>query len=162
MADIGRARRATALLALTLVAGAAGLSACGGEERSPQAYCGAFYSRAAPMRQVWVDQTNDRNANPLTGLIVVLSAPGQLETVFDGMVDHAPDDIKPETVQARDAFKQTEDNMGKSATDPIGGFASALATSLSSAGSFNKVDAYLNANCPVSSPLAQKYIRAAR
>ena len=162
MADIGRVRGATALLAVALVAGAAALSACGGDERSRQAYCSAFYSRAAPMRQAWVDQNNAGDANPLTSIITVLAAPGQLETVFDGMVDHAPDDIKPETVQVRDAFKQTADNMGESATDPIGGLASAFATSISSAGSFQKVDTYLSSHCPVSSPLAQKYIRAAR
>lgn len=153
-----RRRAAGPLSALTVVLCGLGLTACGGSERSPEAYCRAFYTKAAPLRQGYVDAGKTANADPLTAIVKLLSAPGDFESLFDGMVPHAPDEIRSDTVVVRDSFKKLQDSMGDAITNPLGALASNLGTSLSSAGAFNRVDAYLGRHCPVNSPLAQEII----
>jgi hypothetical protein len=148
-------------LAAAGVAGACvALSACG-SDRSPEAYCKAFYAKAAPIRQSYVDANKGADKNPVLALAMVLRAPGDFVSILDGMVDHAPDEIKSDTMEARDSLKSMQESMGKGITNPLGALAENLVNSLTSAGAFDRVDAYLNDHCPVSSALAQKYIKAA-
>lgn len=143
-----------------VVAGAVG---CGsGSEVSAEAYCKAFYSKAAPIRQGWVNADQQMQQDPLAGIGKLLSAPGDLETIFDGMVPYAPDSIRSDTVEVRDAFRKEQDTMGKAVSDPLGAMGDALATSVATSGAFRRVDAYLGEHCPVNSPLAQKYIKEAQ
>jgi hypothetical protein len=145
----------------TLCSCAAALTACGGEERSAEAYCRAFYSKAAPIRQGYVDANKTAKTDPLGAALKLFAAPGDFESIFDGMVDHAPDEIKSDTVVVRDNLKKAQDSMGKAFSDPLGAFGDSLGSGLSSAGAYQRVDAYLNAHCPVDSDVAQQYIREA-
>lgn len=148
---------------------AAGLAACScataltacGDDRSPEAYCRAFYSKAAPIRQGYVDANKTAKADPLGAALKLLAAPGDLESILDGMVDHAPDEIKSDTVVVRDSLKKAQDAMGKAFSNPLQALGEGIGNSLSSAGAYRRVDAYLNTHCPVNSDLAQKYIREA-
>jgi hypothetical protein len=156
---VGLASAATAVAVVAALC----LSACGGgSTRSAEAYCEAFYSHAAPLRQGYVNADKQASQQPLQALVTLLSAPGDLAAVFDAMVPHAPDEIQSDTKQVRDAFKKMQDTMGKAVSDPLGALGDSLGNSLSSSGSFNRVDQYLAAHCPPSSALAQKYIKAAR
>jgi hypothetical protein len=141
---------------------AALLTACGGDERSAAAYCRAFYSKAAPIRQGYVDANRTAKTDPLGAALKLFSAPGDFESIFDGMVDHAPDEIKSDTVVVRDNLKKAQETMGKAFSDPLGALGESIGSGLSSAGAYQRVDAYLNEHCPVDSDLAQKYIREAR
>jgi hypothetical protein len=149
---------AAALSAVALLA-----TGCG-DDRSPEAYCKAFYSKAAPIRQNYVD-ANQRakrsDADMLSSIVTLLQAPGDLVAIFDGMVDHAPDAIKSDTVQVRDALKKLQDGMGDALSNPLKALGANLIASMTSAGSFNRVDAYLGQHCPVDSELAQRYIQDA-
>jgi hypothetical protein len=158
---IPRPLRRTAFTATALAATSAcaiAFSGCG-EERSPDAYCRAFYTKAAPIRQGYVQADQNMQSDPLNGLVKLLSAPGDLESIFDGMVDHAPDDIKSDTVKVRDSLKDMQSNMGKALSDPKGAIGGLIVGSLTSAGAWQRVDDYLNQHCPVNSPIAQKAIR---
>jgi len=139
-------------------ASACALPACGGADRSPQAYCRAFYTHAAPIRQSYVNAASETNTNPLAALVKLVAAPGDLASIFDSMVPHAPDAIKSDTVEVRDSFKHLQDSLGKSLTNPLAALAGNLGTALTSAGAFNRVGSYLDTNCPVNSPLAQGII----
>jgi hypothetical protein len=137
------------------------LTACGsGPERSAEAYCKAFYSKAAPIRQGYIDANKTANADPLGALLKLASAPGDFESIFASMADHAPDEIKSDTEVVRDSLKKVQESMGQAFSNPLGALGSGLGASLSSAGAYRRVDAYLTQHCPVNSPLAQKIIRA--
>jgi len=145
---------------MTLLAATVALTAgCGGPERSPEAYCKAFYSKAAPIRQAYVDA--DPEKDPLGAVVTLLSAPGDMVSILDGMTRHAPDEIESDTAEVRDSFKRMQEAMGDALSDPLKALGGGLIGSLSSAGAFQRVDSYLGQHCPVDSELAQKYIREA-
>lgn len=145
-----RAQVLSIALALLLAAG------CGGAERSPQAYCKAFYSKAAPIRDAYVKA--DPNKDPLGAFVMLISAPGDMISILDGMTDHAPDEIKSDTVEVRDSLKKSVDSMGDALSDPLGAIGGGIISSLTSAGAFQRVDAYLGQHCPPDSDLAKQYI----
>ncbi|MBJ7330457.1 MAG: hypothetical protein JHC95_11215 [Solirubrobacteraceae bacterium] len=136
------------------------LAACG-DERSPEAYCRAFYEHAAPIRRGYVDAGNNAKSNPIEAIATILASPGDLVTIFDAMVDHAPDEIQSDTEEVRDSFKRAQEHLGEAASNPLGALGAGLIGSMTSAGASRRVDAYLNEHCPVDSPLAQEYIDAA-
>src|SRR4051794_28900014 len=104
----GRRRRMNGRLVAPLVTAGIGVAVltagCGGDERSAEAYCRAFYAKAAPIRQSYVDQNERVNSDPFGSIIKLLQAPGDFVSIFDSMVDHAPDEIKSDTVIVRDSF----------------------------------------------------------
>lgn len=151
-------RMRLAAAAAVLLAVSAAVGACGASDRSPQALCEAFYSRAAPLHAKYTQAAGAASQNPLGSLATALSSIGDLATVFDAMDQHAPADIEPDTAQLRDEFRRLEDNIGQGAANPIGALASGLATSLASAGAYQRVADYLDAHCPLSSDLARKYV----
>lgn len=158
-------------VALVAASLAAGLSACGGSSgqstgnaaknasSNPKSYCVAFYSRAAPLEEKYSQADAAGKADPLGSLTTLLSSPGDLAVVFDSMIPVAPADIKPETVAVRDAFKKLQDNPAASASNPASAVASNLLSALTSSGSFQRVGAYLQSHCPLSSAVAQKYVK---
>lgn len=145
------------LIAAGMLAIAAVAPGCG-TERSAEAYCRAFYAKAAPIREGYVEAAENADRDPLGGLATALSASGDLESIFDGMVDHAPDEIKSDTVVVRDSLKRLQDNMGDAASNPLGSLAGNLVAGLTSAGAWQRVDRYLTEHCPTNSSLAREYI----
>lgn len=142
------------------VAAACLLSACG-QERSPEAYCRAFYETAAPIREGYVDAADSTQEDPLGSLATLLSVPGDLVAIMSSMADHAPDEIKGDTEVVRDAFKDQQDALGDALSDPLGAIGSSIGAGLTSSGSISRVDAYLGQHCPVDSALAQEIINGA-
>jgi hypothetical protein len=156
---IARSLPTALLAAAAATASALALTACGGgEDRSPEAYCRAFYEKAAPIRQGYVDASKNVNADPLTSIVKLLQAPSDMAAIFGGMVDHAPDDIKSDTEQVRDSFKKLSDSEGDMLSNPLLAAGKSIINGVAAGGSFERVDAYLAAHCPVSSKLAQDII----
>jgi hypothetical protein len=145
-------------VALTVGVAVVALAACGETERSPEAYCRAFYETAAPIRSSYVEADESFEQDPVQAIATLLSAPGDMVVIFDSMANHAPDDIRPDTEAARDALKQQQESMGDGLSDPLGALGKGLVAGLTASGSFSRVDSYLNEHCPLDSQLAQGII----
>jgi hypothetical protein len=152
-------KRSRYLGATTLLVVLGGLLVgCGGSERSPEAYCRAFYETAAPIRKSYVEAGNEVENDPLQSIVTLMGSPGDLSVIFDSMVAHAPDDIRSDTEAARDAMKQGQEAVGEGLSDPLGALGKSLGAGLTSSGSFQRVNDYLDEHCPVNSEFAQKII----
>ena len=136
------------------------IAGCGGSERSPEAYCKAFYETAAPIRETYVEAGEDVEEDPLGSIATLLGASGDMTVIFSHMADHAPDEIRSDTEAARDSLKEQQDSMGDALSDPLGALGKGLISGLTSSGSFSRVDAYLTQHCPVDSDLAQSIINS--
>jgi hypothetical protein len=147
---------------LALAAIALSLAACGGSERSSEAYCRAFYETAAPIRETYVQADEELEDDPLQSIVTLLGSPGDMAVIFDTMTAHAPDEIRADTEAARDAMKKEQDAIGDGLSDPLGALGGSLAAGLTSSGSFSRVDDYLNQHCPVDSSLAQGIIHGSQ
>lgn len=134
------------------------LTACGGSTRSPEAYCRAFYETAAPIREHYVEADKEVEKDPLSALVTLLGAPGDLTVIFDRMAEHAPGEIKADTEEARDSLKKQQESLGEALSNPLGAIGSGLIAGLTSSGSFTRVGNYLQEHCPVDSELAQEII----
>ena len=136
------------------------LAACGGggEDRSADAYCRAFYEHAAPIRAGYVEADEQMEEDPVGSIVTLLGSPGDIAVIFDAMVDHAPDEIRGDTEAARDAVQDQQDALSDALSDPLGALGGSLIEGLTSSGSFARVDSYLNDHCPVDSELAQEVI----
>ncbi|HEX5988693.1 MAG TPA: hypothetical protein VFY75_00580 [Solirubrobacterales bacterium] len=143
---------AAALLTLLLA------SCGGGQERSADAYCRAFYEHAAPIRKSYVEADERMEEDPVGSIVTLLGSPGDIAVIFDAMVDHAPDEIRADTEAARDAVQDQQDALGDALSDPLGALGGGLIEGLTTSGSFARVDSYLNEHCPVDSELAQEVI----
>jgi hypothetical protein len=148
---------ALAVLALLTV----GLAACGGAERSADAYCRAFYETAAPLREDFEEADENAEEDPLGAIATILRSPGDLKVMLSKMAEHAPDEIKADTEAARDALEDQQDAIGDVFSDPLGAIGGGLIAGLTSSGSFSRIDAYLGEHCPVDSELAQEAIAEA-
>lgn len=148
-----------------LAAASLGVGACDDEDkpessaRSPEAYCEAFYSRAAPLHEKYAKAGQATEEEFLGSLATVLATPGDLAVVFDGMIPHAPEEIEAETVAARDAFRKVQEDLAESAADPAGGLLKNLVAGATASGSFQRVGDYLQAHCPTDSAIAKRYIK---
>jgi hypothetical protein len=145
--------------ALLLLVVAGPLVGCGGSDRSPEAYCRAFYETAAPIRETYVEADNEVETDPLKSIVTLLGSPGDLEVIFDSMVAHAPDEIRSDTEAVREAMKKEQEAVGEGLSDPLGALGKSLGAGLTSSGSFSRVESYLNEHCPVNSELAQSIIK---
>lgn len=151
-------------LALAALLGAA-LSSCGssgseddasnGSNRTPGAYCHAFYSRAAPLHDEFAAGSKDAVA----GLLGAITAPGRLAIVFADMARHAPDDIATDTEAVRDAFQKVQDSAGDSSSNPVAAIVKGTLAGAAASDSLHRVGRYLQAHCPLDSAIARKYVR---
>lgn len=145
------------MLTVTLVA-AIGVSSCGGTERSSEAYCRAFYETAAPIRESYIEADEQMEEDPLGSVLTLLGSPGDMAVILDTMAERAPDEIRSDTEAARDAIEEQQDALGDALSDPLGALGSGVIAGVTSAGSFTRVDEYLNTHCPTDSELAQEII----
>lgn len=156
-----RVRFVAALVVLALLTLTVGLAACGGPERSAEAYCRAFYETAAPLRADYEEADENAEEDPLGAIATILRSPGDLKVMLSKMAEHAPDEVKADTEAARDALEDQQDAIGDVFSDPLGAIGGGLIAGLTSSGSFSRIDAYLGEHCPVDSELAQEAIAEA-
>ncbi|MCU1600522.1 MAG: hypothetical protein JWO22_1231 [Frankiales bacterium] len=150
-----RALRLVPLLAvLTAVSCSSGGSRAAKDELSTaakasvSAYCSYFLAQGQKLHDEFTSADAAGQANPLGSLLVLLGAPGQLATFFDGLSSRAPDDIQGDVETLATAFHQEVSNVGQDVTDPVAGLVSGLASGATSAAAFQRVNAYTTANCP--------------
>jgi hypothetical protein len=120
------------------------LSACGGTARSVAAFCATL----AKEKQEFLATYDNTNQPPLQALIKGLASIGEIPVIFDKLDKVAPADIEPDVAQVRDNFKQQISQLGGVASNPLGGLAAGLFSSLVAAGTFLRVSNYIAANCP--------------
>lgn len=133
-------------LVATSCLGLASLSGCG-TQRSVASYCHYFYGEGSTLRNQWIKADEQTNTNPLGTLIAVLGAPSQLADFFHNLSQRAPTEIADDVQTISNAFKKLSDSESGDAVDPLGGLASGLVTSLSSAGAYERVDTWTERNC---------------
>lgn len=118
-----------------------------GAERSPQAYCDAFWDKAIPFREQLTKSNENLDNDPFTGIMNLLSPPRDLAGIFDSMAKAAPEEIRTDTEAVRDAFNKLADSYGETVKNPFGALASNLGTALLTGAAMNRVDAYLTEHC---------------
>lgn len=145
------------LVVLALVAGAiyvtVNLFTGGFNDRSVKAYCQTWQREG----QKIVDKQNGalrraKSANdPFIAMSAVMGAPRDLADFFDALDKVAPDEIEPAVAQYRDAWKQTADNLGDNATDPLAFLSAQLMVMMTSGGAEQAIDTYTQQHCTASS-----------
>jgi hypothetical protein len=138
--------RCLSRLALLSLLAIAGVGCSQGDGRSTAAYCKAYWDGAVPFHDR-VQGAVDRKAMFET-LANLLSASGDMAVIFDHMAQAAPVDIRPDTEAVRDSLKKAQDAQGDAVMNPLKAILSGAVTGLSSAGSWDRVETYLNNNCP--------------
>ncbi len=130
----------------------------GGSDRSADAYCRAFYETGAPIRETYVHADEEVESNPLQSIATLLGSPGDLAVIFHTMAEHAPDEIRADTEAAQQAMEKEQEAVGEGLSDPLSALGKSLGAGLTSSGSFERVETYLDDHCPVNSSLAQSII----
>jgi hypothetical protein len=134
------------VLALTFAAAVSGLvvSGCSSSDRSVAAYCTAFYQQGTKFRSQYEDPNSK---NPLNLIVSLISAPQQLATFFGNLAEVAPNSISPQVSQIQNAFQQEANNMGRDATNPLGGLISGVVSSIETGPAFQAVNTWTDTNC---------------
>lgn len=131
-----RIGRAIAALA-TLATAVAVLTACGGSERSVEAFCSTMDTH----KQRYLEQMSVAQSGGIGGIFTAVSAVGDLKLMWRELAEVAPADIQADAEAVRDAWEKQEDNAAEM------DWAAALATGLLNSGSMSRVDQYVRANC---------------
>ena len=83
-----------------------------GQERSPEAYCDAFWDKAIPLHEQYTKAAEEAEANPIGAIMNLFSSPRDLAGVFDSMAKAAPEEIRTDTEAVRDSFNKLADSYG--------------------------------------------------
>ncbi|HET6507736.1 MAG TPA: hypothetical protein VFG42_13175 [Baekduia sp.] len=127
-----------------------------GSERSTAAYCKAYNSGFDRIKSEYPDVDQYSHAkNPLLLLLRTTSALGDIVALIGDMAGAAPDDIKTDTQRVHDSMRKQLDlvggTSGSAATGDLKGLLSgiggAFVDSITNAGAYQRMDAYIVANC---------------
>jgi hypothetical protein len=140
-------RLGTAVLLLAL------LSCSSSPTRSRAAFCETFTTNAVRLHDKYQTAANSAAAQggSLSSLIGslgnLLSAQGDLVTLFTQLAQVAPSDIATDVAASRDALKAQASATRNIASNPLGAIAQSLIGGLQASGSFDRVNSYINQNC---------------
>ena len=87
------------------------------------------------------------SGSPIGGIIIGFTNMGRFQRMLEDLADIAPSEIANDTRIAADAIAEQIDNMGDSASDPVGAIVSSLVTSATSSPSFEAVDRFSLEHC---------------
>lgn len=118
-----------------------------GQERSPEAYCDAFWDKAIPLHEQYTKAAEEAEANPIGAIMNLFSSPRDLAGVFDSMAKAAPEEIRTDTEAVRDSFNKLADSYGDTMKDPLGGLLGSLGNALSVGNAMGRVDKYMSQHC---------------
>ena len=111
---------------------------------SVDAYCAEVEAFEQFAREQGAEIEAASEGNPLEGLVVGLAALGDIDVWVGRLRDAAPDEIRADLDEVYETVDAGEE---VSADNPLGQLAEALARSLLSSGSFQRVDDYTEEHC---------------
>jgi hypothetical protein len=140
---------------LLVIAGSAGGYYLLKPHRSVQAFCSTYEQQAISLHSKYEGQDNaisaESQSDPLgamfEGMGSMLSAQGDLVTMFSMLDQVAPPQIEPDVANVEDSLKQEETDTDSMGTNLLGSLAGGLITSMQSAGSYQNVNTYIKDNC---------------
>lgn len=146
-----RFRRSGAGVLLAALALSSSLSACGGPERTPEAFC--------EVMDLHRERFEDATGNALTlaergdaagllgGTAQMVSALGDLQVMFDELAEVAPDDIRADAKRVRDTNRDMLESAEEAVNDPVGALVGGLAGGLINSGSYTRLNDYAGEHC---------------
>lgn len=144
-------RNRAAITTLVGVALLAGLTGCGGQERSPEAFCEVMdkhrerYEESAGQAMDLVERGDGLGL--LGGAAQMVSALGDLQLMWDELAEVAPEEIRADIEVVRDNNKAQLENAKKAVEDPLGALVGGLAGGLFNSGSYTRVNDYAGEHC---------------
>lgn len=139
--------RRALVAALCLLAG--GIAGCA-EERSATAYCDTYDAGFAQIKDDYpeIDQYESRDdQNPLTMLLSLTGAYGDIVALIGDMSEVAPDEIRTDTERVHETMQSSIDNAGDVLSDPLGALGGQLVAGIASSGAFERMDAFTVQHC---------------
>jgi hypothetical protein len=132
---------------LAVTAGVTGISGCGGQTRSVQAYCSYFYGQGAKLRQRYIQAGQNAKHDPIDAIATLLASPQDLADFFQHLSDRAPTDISDDVGTLSKAFQKEADSEGDAAFDPLKALGSGLISGLATVPAEERVNSYTEQNC---------------
>lgn len=129
-----------------------GVGGCGGDERSVESFCEVWKREATALHDRY-EATADAVEADASGLAAlgalgdVAGVTTELAIVFTKLEEVAPDDIRVEVAEVRDAMKQQSEATAQLAADPLGTIGGSFFRMLGVSGPLERVDGYISANC---------------
>jgi hypothetical protein len=124
-----------------------------GDDRSVESFCSTMRSekerilgKLGNVKDAAAQSGDDFTAGLIT-LGGSLSVLGELRTYFAKLDAVAPEEIAQQVTIVRKAIDDQFDAAGDAVTDPLGGLASGLVSSLTSAGQLDDVNSWAISNC---------------
>ena len=140
---MSRARFFAVLGAATATAVLVTTSGCSsGQPKTAAGFCQVYHQQE--------DQYLAQYGKPDSGLAGLGQLTGALSDwvpIFQALDQAAPPDIEPAVHNILDSLQQEEHDVGNEASDPLGGFASALLSGVMSTGSWQQLSTYIEQNC---------------
>jgi hypothetical protein len=134
------------VLVVLVVSGVVGFNALKDQffpERSTEAFCEVY-------NQDQQEYTAKYGGQPEDGFDAFGNAVGAMSAwvpMFDRWADHAPDEIRSDVEHIRDSVKSQIDQAGGSADNPLGSLAEMFVTGMMARDSFERLGAFVEANC---------------
>lgn len=126
------------------------LAGCG-SDRSPEAFCEVMDTH----RERYGDSTSEAlrlmeggdMAGLLGGSVGMVQALGDLQLMWDDLVDVAPDDIRGDVEVVRDTTQEQLDAAREAVSDPVGALLGGVLSGLQHGGSYTRVNDYARDHC---------------
>lgn len=119
--------------------------------RTPETFCGVMDKHKVRYEEAMAAATKKVGGQDLAGMLggltEAISALGDLQVMWEDLVDAAPDDIQKDVIVIRDTNKKQMESVQDATSDPLSALGSAFAGSLTAAGSYQRVNAYAAQHC---------------
>jgi hypothetical protein len=106
-------------------------------------FCQVYHQQEAQYLSKYGTPAN----NGLADLGQLIGAVSDWVPIFQALDQAAPPDIEPSVHNIVVSLQQQEQDAGQEASNPLGGFASALMAGLMSTSSWDNVSTYIDQNC---------------
>ena len=114
-----------------------------GQPKTAAGFCQVYHQQ----EDQYLAQYGKPAGSGLADLGQLIGALSDWVPIFEALDQAGPPDIEPDVGNIVDSLKQEEQDTGQEASDPLGGFASALTAGLMSTSSWDNVSTYIQQNC---------------